>query len=454
MRALAFSTALVVLALPAEPAAQPVSAQPAAAQPVAAAADLAWEPVSDIDFFVNRPAFDADSTMWIGGARGLLRLRPPYDSTQSWERIRPYIFDDIVALGRDTLFEVYGDVNRSVDGGRTFEETLQASTYLPALIEIPPGVSHAGRLVVAGRRVFVSDDRGATWSEGVQVVETDPMAERLAVVPAGPRAGRVLWSGWWGVALSDDGGQTWSRSALWGLYRFDGHGLAVLPGDPAAGVPPRVAVTTVDVTRPDNNVHVYVSDDGAATWRLAAELDPGHDNVGPGWPRSRGVLPLGGDRVAVVMARGGVWGSEDRGETWARWGQVPGLVGSALNLRWAAVAPTGAIMGSHGEGVWMAAPPAVPAVSSGPPAAAPVGLELAVRPNPATGSATVRLTASAGAAVRVSVFDPLGREVATAERTGPRVSVRFETTTWAAGTYIVRAEAGDAVGTARLTVAR
>lgn len=82
-------------------------------------------------------------------------------------------------------------------------------------------------------------------------------------------------------------------------------------------------------------------------------------------------------------------------------------------------------------------PPSVPA------------LALTVAPNPASGAVTVR----ASGATRVEVVDVLGRRVATAAEGAPGVW-RVDVRGWAPGIYTVRADAGGAVQTARLTVVR
>ena len=90
-------------------------------------------------------------------------------------------------------------------------------------------------------------------------------------------------------------------------------------------------------------------------------------------------------------------------------------------------------------------------------AVTPAAVEVAaVYPNPASASATVAFTLEADAAVEVAVYDVLGRRVAEARAehsAGPgRESV--DVSALAPGAYLVRVEAGGAVATRRLTVAR
>ena len=77
-------------------------------------------------------------------------------------------------------------------------------------------------------------------------------------------------------------------------------------------------------------------------------------------------------------------------------------------------------------------------------------------PNPTSGTATVRFALAAPGVVRVAVYDVLGREVAVlvdAERPAGPHTVRVDAARLAAGTYVLRLVAPDAVLTRRLTVA-
>jgi hypothetical protein len=89
-------------------------------------------------------------------------------------------------------------------------------------------------------------------------------------------------------------------------------------------------------------------------------------------------------------------------------------------------------------------------------APAPAGLALAVGPNPSAGRARVTITAAEPVrSVRVTLIDALGRRVAVLHDGALPADARFTVPpNLPAGVYTVRAEAGDASATARLTIVR
>jgi hypothetical protein len=84
-------------------------------------------------------------------------------------------------------------------------------------------------------------------------------------------------------------------------------------------------------------------------------------------------------------------------------------------------------------------------------------VRVVVHPNPFSGRAVVGYELAAGSAVRVAVYDVLGREVAVlvdGERPAGRHEVVLDGSSLPAGAYLVRLEAGGRVETARLTLVR
>lgn len=109
----------------------------------------------------------------------------------------------------------------------------------------------------------------------------------------------------------------------------------------------------------------------------------------------------------------------------------------------------------HGRLDAAAALAAMPVADAAAPEAERLALTLA--PNPASGTVALTLVATVGEAVRVGVYDVLGREVARVHdgpwATGAR-TLTVDASRFAPGLYVVRATAGRAVATQRLTVAR
>ncbi|HYE95631.1 MAG TPA: T9SS type A sorting domain-containing protein [Rubricoccaceae bacterium] len=97
---------------------------------------------------------------------------------------------------------------------------------------------------------------------------------------------------------------------------------------------------------------------------------------------------------------------------------------------------------------------------AGPVATEPLPGEthaLVVAPNPTRGATTLSLSIPYASAVRVGVYDGLGREVAallSGERAAGRHEVAFDASALSPGVYFVRAEAGGAALTRALTVLR
>ncbi len=85
------------------------------------------------------------------------------------------------------------------------------------------------------------------------------------------------------------------------------------------------------------------------------------------------------------------------------------------------------------------------------------GLSLSLAPNPSSGPVTVGYALRAPGAVRVSVVDALGREVAVVAegaRAAGAHAARIDAQRLPAGVYAVRLVAGDRRETVRLVVAR
>lgn len=438
---------------------------------------LQWERVGTRGAYCSsRPAWGTDGLLIAACRYGLEVLPPPHDSLTDWQ-VRNELFTGmhILVLSEDTLVASRGnELYRSVDGGFTFTSTRIVLASRPAAI--PYGLPFGGRVVVqstpsgaSSRFAVVSHDRGATWTEGVLPghPEEYPRGRDIVVMPTGPRAGRVVVAGTWGLATSDDGGDTWAAVPdWWVVYRYQADAVSVVHGA-AAGGGDRLVASINDTQT--NAVRVVVSDDGGDTWRESAQL-PGDPNL-----FASAFLDLGGGSVVATMLGGHIWESADGGETWHRRAEVvPGSQmddgpGSAQTGRvtWALLGPDrriyvgGIALGRNlptlGEGeILRSAEPYVVADEGTP--SAPLGVSLSVTPNPSRRLVTLSLSSREAQRARVVVTDVTGREVWAGEAwaTPEGASVSVDASSWASGVYVARASVGRHTEhvTARFTVAR
>ena len=402
-----------------------VLASGAAAQP-----EVTWERVGDHPHNTPYPpSFGPDGALWgafvdrnsLDGEevayRGIYRLPPPYDSSAVWVKVSDPprgAVGAIHALGRDTLIiDEPGGAYRSVDAGRSWTRHESIGRTL-RIVEIPAGLPYAGRLVAVqgSGMAHLSDDRGASWREATgwlyAAYGNDARAERVAVVTTGPHAGRLLGAGISGVTRSDDGGDTWRQTAT------------ILPYGAFA--------TCVDV------------------------------------------VDLGGGQAAAVMMRGPVWWTGDAGETWSLWAEWEELFPPEeqaaeegnVRARWAQAGPDGRLYVGVSSSSWAlpvwdkrTSVPVV-AVAEEPAPREASGARLRVSPNPTSGAVRIALEVGTPEAVAVTVYDARGRTV-WASGAGPARgdhAWEVDTSGWAAGVYVVRAEIGGEVVSERLTVAR
>lgn len=451
-----------------------LSAACASAQP-----GLVWEQVgslpNDSEFAY---AIDHDGGFLAAGSgpadtfeRAFYRLPPPLGPSSEWEFFAPDANstpDWILPLGGDTLIvEDRNRFYRSTDRGQTWgERGLAYGNASRSVTVVPQGVPYAGRILVASytSKAAYSDDRGATWvlPEPQETAWRDSIyIERIAVVTAGPQAGRLVGAGQWGLTTSDDGGHTWQKTAgEWRFFRLSTECVGVLRGQ-APGGGDRVLSVLNDVGVPTDSVYVTLSDDGGETWRRTASLSY------VSFPSCVEVVDLGGGRAVAVMKRGPLWGTEDGGETWAEWAPSPTPNEAGHFARWALAGPDGrlyvGIVKSGGnESVFdvRTTVPVVAVANEAPPEAS--GAVLRVSPNPAGGLVRIEMEGTrTPEAVEIVIVDARGREVARASGAPGSWSgagaggVEVSTAGWAPGTYVTRAVvSGQVAVSTRFTVVR
>src|SRR5690606_21258721 len=136
-----------------------------------------WERVGDRPINAYDLAFGPDGTLYANGNHGIYRLDLSGGFPGAWEhRYEGGVFSGaLVALGGDgpdgpgpdtLLATTSTGVVRSADGGYTWEGVYtNLALQRGPLYEVPLGLPHAGRLLVASYRDGAySDDRGDTWT--------------------------------------------------------------------------------------------------------------------------------------------------------------------------------------------------------------------------------------------------------------------------------------------------
>jgi photosystem II stability/assembly factor-like uncharacterized protein len=213
--------------------------------------------------------------------------------------------------------------------GEEFE--VRARAFAGEPVEYAMRDPRSGRLLAAvtsafyGPRIWLAEDAGGEWrqAEGVALPEGgDTALERVWVIVAGEADGTLYAGGDPGVLFeSRDGGETWELNrALWEQptrphWQAGGGGLCLHSIVPWPGDPDRVALGI-------SAVGVWLTGDGGRTWRhgnqglvpryLPEEARDGsldlcvHDlHRAPGRP----------ERM-FMQFHGGVYRSDDAGETW------------------------------------------------------------------------------------------------------------------------------------------
>jgi photosystem II stability/assembly factor-like uncharacterized protein len=222
--------------------------------------------------------------------------------------------------------------------GGAFEVAARAFAGEP--VEYAMRDPRSGRYLAAttspfyGPKIWLADDPAAEWqqADGVELPEGDDAAlARIWVIVAGEEDGLLYAGGDPGVLFeSHDGGATWAlNEGLWGHpTRKDWspgggglclHTICTWPGDPSRLM---VAISAVGV---------WLSDDGGATWR--------HSNTGirPRYlPEEAQDTPIqhcvhnvrrsaARPERLFMQFHGGVYRSDDAGETWHDVGTDSGL---------------------------------------------------------------------------------------------------------------------------------
>ena len=182
--------------------------------------------------------FPADAGLFIGGALGV--AIHPQDPAQ-------------------LLYGTDARLLRSKNGGRDWV-TEAAATMPGAVFAVAFDADGKGALASSGTRIFYADE-AATWQDALAPGGAAPAR---AFVRSATAANRVYLAGARGLFLSDDRGRSWSRAADGVLPEAAVNTLVVTPG------PPEIIHAVIDG-------NIWTSNDGARNWQMhAAGLPAGH----------------------------------------------------------------------------------------------------------------------------------------------------------------------------------
>jgi len=246
--------------------------------------------------------------------------------------------DGYLDKGRVTLFvgAAGGGVWKTENGGTTFKPVFDKHTQSIGCIQVDPsdhstiwvgsGEAWTRNSVSTGDGIYKSSDGGETWTNmGLKD------SEHIAQVAVDPHDGNTvyaaalghLWSagGDRGLYKTKDGGKTWTRI----LYVDADTGCASVTVDPQH--PDTLFATTWQFRRTPHSFSsggpggaLYKSTDGGATWtKLNADGKRGLPSGELG--RNSIAIAPSDPRIvyALVEAKdGGLFRSEDGGETWAK----------------------------------------------------------------------------------------------------------------------------------------
>jgi photosystem II stability/assembly factor-like uncharacterized protein len=195
-----------------------------------------------------------------------------------------------------------GQILRSADGGQTWQvvfdgAALEGASDVGAIAISPDfGRDQTAYAWLQYAGLLRSTDAGQTWT----LVPSDNSGAFAQMLAVGPDGRLYLGALYGGLNVSDDSGQSWQ--------------------DLTANLPGERTWSSALAFGPNNSlflgtdVGIYRSLDGGQSWTRASEglpLDPDQ-----GKPQAVRALAAFGQRLYAALTKGGVFVSEDQGQSW------------------------------------------------------------------------------------------------------------------------------------------
>jgi len=420
---------------------------------------LVWERVGTVND-VRGPFFDAD-TLYAAAVSDPIQVFRPGDA--DWSQAFP-----TNARARDLLITpervvcllvtAASGLGCSIDSLQTWYGYHDKAFTLPVftpegalLLGTRGGPSEGGRLAAR------STDDGATWTPHGLGDGTDGLGTtNLVVIPPSEAlpTGRIVATGYGGIATSDDDGRTWQPTALYGGLAYAAWSSARIEHGPYAG---RLLAVVERGAPGGSPTGLYRSTDGIA-WERLADVPGGNTFDGRLMAAPDGTVYAYDNNTAGRTVRRSVDGGQtwqEVGPGWTEWPAEAREIVAGPDGRLYAACSGGGFAGYDG-GVFRTVEAVFPVDAEAEPPET-MGTRLEVYPNPATASATVALTLTEASGVRVAVYDVLGREVIVLQAGSlgaGKHALSFESAGLPAGLYLVRVEGGAFRATQQVTVLR
>jgi photosystem II stability/assembly factor-like uncharacterized protein len=339
----------------------------------------------------------------------LFGLYRSQDDGQTWTRtsLQSETITSIITIGPSVFAGTYGSgLYRSTDNGETWTQTGLSNPTVRAL-----AVSGSNIFAGTSGGVYHSIDNGQTWTQtSLSLRPIFSIAVRGSYVAAGTDSG---------VYVSADNGQSWSQSALKNTWIQS------------------IAVTSTTILAGTWEEDLYLSSDNGGTWSTVALYDIP-------------ALMVSGSEVFAGV--NGVYLSRDNGQTWTRVSQGLGYY-SVLSLAISAdYVYAGLVMGNS---IWRRPiEELVTSVHLSNEAPGEFRLEQNY-PNPFNPSTTISFQLPTQSHVALTVFDVLGREIATLvneTKESGSYEVTWDAAGVASGVYYYLLKSGGHVATKKLVL--